>query len=165
MEDRTADMAAVLESEICARERLQRLMQDAGIASAGFETPAELGGELARGRRFTMLLLSLDNSVAHAKAQLMCLQALAGPTTPILLLTTREQVDLAAYVMRRWCNDFLLAPYSQDELGLRLAMMHRTSAGVKGWSGGDTRIAPGPQRVVVPLDLFASGAQGESGES
>lgn len=119
-----AEFVAVLDPAPFKRARTRRLLAGLGLSTRGFDRSAELSAKLASGHRFTMLVLAFDGNIARARVELEHLVECVGPELPIMLLIDIEQVDLAADVMGSDYYDFLMAPFSEEELLTRLGLLY-----------------------------------------
>jgi FixJ family two-component response regulator len=124
MTKQPSDLIAVLDPVAFTRARTRRLLSELGLASVGFDRSAALSAALAFGRRFATLVLAFEDSVTTSRAELAHLVECAGPEVPIMLLISHGQVELAACAMGGERNDFLLAPFTEQELRMRLGLMH-----------------------------------------
>ncbi|MGJ7494599.1 hypothetical protein ACSFA8_05970 [Variovorax sp. RT4R15] len=123
-EPKPAEFVAVLDPVPYKRARTRRLLAGFGLSTLGFERSAELIAKLAAGHCFTMLVVAFNGSIARARVELEHLIECVGPEVPIMLLIDIEQVDLAADVMGSDYYDFLMGPFSDEELLTRLGMLY-----------------------------------------
>jgi len=119
----SSHFVAVLEPSRYEQARTRRLLAGLGLPAVAFGRAADLVALLARGRRFSMLVLSFGGSLDRARLELERVKAHAGPRTPLMLLMPLQHVELASAVMGRPQADFLLAPFAEDELQERLRML------------------------------------------
>lgn len=119
-----ADFVAVLDPAPFKRARTRRLLAGLCLSTLGFDRSAELSAKLASGHNFAMLVLSFEGSISHARAELEHLVECVGPGVPVMLLMTNDQVDLAANVMGSDYYDFLMGPFSDEELRTRLGLLY-----------------------------------------
>jgi len=121
-----AEFVAVLDPVPFKRARTRRLLAGLGLPTLGFDRSAELSAKLASGDRFAMLVVAFEcgSSIARARAELDHLVECVGPEVPIMLLMSHEQVDLAADVMGSDYYDFMIGPFSDEELLTRLGLLY-----------------------------------------
>lgn len=124
MNGQTSHFVAVLDPVRYSQARMRRLLAELGLPATVFERAADLGAALVAGRRFSMLVLSFEGSLIVARAELEHVKAHAGPGTPLMLLMSPLHVELATCVMSSPHADFLLAPFTEDELRERLRVLH-----------------------------------------
>ena len=119
-----SDLVAVLDPAANVRAQAFGPIAAMGLRAVGFDRPAKLSAALAQGHRFAMLVLSFNVGGELARVALEHLAECAGPQVPVMLLMSSDQVELATIVMGSDRSDFLLAPYTADELGTRLSQLY-----------------------------------------
>lgn len=122
-EEGNAEPAAVLDSASVRQIRTRRLLGELNQPSRGFHHPGELAQALLIGSQFSLLVLSFQGRIANPKLWLQFLLECVQPETPIMLLVSRDHVDLTSCVMRSVSADFLLEPYAWSELQERLSAL------------------------------------------
>lgn len=115
---------AVLDPQDATRLVTQRVLDGLMLPSVAFARAAGLQAALLKGDSFAMFVLSLGGDARQSRCELSALRACMPPSTPLMLLMAASQVELAICLMDNVSSDFLLQPFSDDELRDRLSLLY-----------------------------------------
>ena len=114
------DRVAVFATDAYTRMRRLQTVRALGMDPRPYSRLSDLLLALGIGRRFKLIVAVLDGTAAEALDHAAALRAAAAPGTPILLLRADEPDDADVSAQRALANDFLLAPFSEEELRRRM---------------------------------------------
>jgi DNA-binding response OmpR family regulator len=112
---------AVFAGDTYTRMRRLQTVRALGLDPRPYSRLLDLLLALGIGRRFQLIVAVLDGSAAEALDNAAALRAAAAPGTPILLLRASESDDADVSAQRALSHDFLLAPFSEEELRQRMS--------------------------------------------
>ena len=118
----------IAEDEKKIRETLRSFLENDGYEVCAFETGDALLGAFFK-RRSDLVILDIMMPKADGFAVLDALRSM-NKMTPVIFLTARDSVSDRVKGLDRGANDYLVKPFSFEELSARLRVMTRTSYGV-----------------------------------
>ncbi len=105
-------------------EYLEHLGQRVDVAYDGTAAIARIGGET-----FDVIVLDIGLPRIDGLAVLAHLRDRLGSTTPVLLLTARDELASKAAGFRAGADDYLTKPFALAEVAMRISALHRRATG------------------------------------
>lgn len=110
------------EAQLC--HALTHFLESQSLSYELFRTPSSLLRALQEGQRYSMLTMATDGLDRHEIRNLIALLEFSH-STPTMLMVEPARVEVTKHVMRNTHADFLIGPYSSDEMEDRIEELYQ----------------------------------------